>query len=97
LSSRNQRLSPAERAKAAVLYRGLQAAAVLAPRSIERAREAGLAELSKEPGVGLDYFELADADTLRPLTEWGSRDRIVALVAARVGQVRLIDNLEVRR
>jgi pantoate--beta-alanine ligase len=47
--------------------------------------------ISAEDGVLLDYFEIADGDTLHPATP-GSKS-IVALVAAKVGNTRLIDNV----
>jgi pantoate--beta-alanine ligase len=53
-------------------------------------KEAGLI-INNEPGVELDYFEIADGDTLHPATH--TSKRIVALVAAKVGKTRLIDNV----
>jgi len=47
--------------------------------------------ISAEPGVELEYFEIADGDTLQPANQ-NSR-KFVALVAARVGKTRLIDNV----
>jgi pantoate--beta-alanine ligase len=49
------------------------------------------AVLLQEPGVDIDYAEVADAETLAPAeTIAGSA---VLLVAARIGPTRLIDNL----
>lgn len=98
LSSRNQRLSPAERAIAPVLYRGLQAMAGVAFQvPISEARTAGEEVLRTEPAVRLDYLTIADPLTLRPLEDWGGREEAVALVAAWIGPVRLIDNITLRR
>jgi len=47
--------------------------------------------INNEPGVQLAYFEIADGDTLHPANK--SSKRIVALVAAKVGNTRLIDNV----
>jgi pantoate--beta-alanine ligase len=47
--------------------------------------------MSSEPGVEPDYFEIADADNLHPATEHSKS--IIALVAAKVGKTRLIDNV----
>ncbi|HWZ02590.1 MAG TPA: pantoate--beta-alanine ligase [Mucilaginibacter sp.] len=51
--------------------------------------------ISSEPGVEPDYFEIADADTLHPAT--GHSKSIIALVAAKVGKTRLIDNVFLSR
>ncbi len=98
LSSRNQRLSPAERITALALYRSLQAAAAEAfTGSVAHAEKAGRDTLAAEPGVSIDYFAIAHPTTLQPLTDWAGLDEAVALVAAQVGPVRLIDNITLRR
>jgi pantoate--beta-alanine ligase len=98
LSSRNQRLSPEERAIAPVLYRCLKAvqeAAFHLP--VTGARMAGERVLATGPGVRLDYLAIADPVSLRPLEDWGEHDEAVALIAAWLGPVRLIDNITLRR
>jgi pantoate--beta-alanine ligase len=47
--------------------------------------------ISNEPGIDLEYFEIVDGDTLYPAT--ADTKSIVALVAARAGKTRLIDNV----
>ncbi|MEZ4757928.1 MAG: pantoate--beta-alanine ligase [Flavobacteriales bacterium] len=98
LSSRNQRLSAEERAQATVLHRALQRAAELAfqfpPAHLHKAVADVLAE---EPAVRSDHFGVADALDLQPLEEWGDRTEAVALIAAYVGPVRLIDNITLVR
>lgn len=98
LSSRNQRLSPAERAVAPVLYRALKAAEDLAFKApVADAIAAGLGTLESEPAIQLDYFAIAHPETLQPLSSWEGLREAVALVAAQVGPVRLIDNITLRR
>ncbi len=53
-------------------------------------KEAGLM-ISAEPGVELDYFEIANGDDLHQADK--NAKTIVALVAAKVGKTRLIDNV----
>ena len=48
--------------------------------------------ITKTPGVELDYFTIADGETLLPL-ENKEIENPVALVAAKVGETRLIDNI----
>ena len=47
--------------------------------------------VNNEPGIGLEYFEIVDGQTLR--TANADTKNIVALVAARAGKTRLIDNM----
>lgn len=91
LSSRNARLTPAERAAAPVLYRALRAgAAALEPHGRGGAEAAEAAEatiaavVGQEPRVELDYA------AARP-----EGDGWRLHVAARVGVTRLVDNLGV--
>ena len=85
-SSRNVRLSEAGRSQALALSRSL--------RTLQEQVDAGAldvdavrAELSASEGVSLDYLVVVDPDTLQPTSEPG-----LALVAATVDGVRLIDN-----
>jgi pantoate--beta-alanine ligase len=41
----------------------------------------------------VDYVEISDAATLEPVLEWDGHQKIVALVAAFLNNVRLIDNM----
>lgn len=95
MSSRNAYLSPEERLKAPVLYHALKetAARLRAADDIEAAM-AGGAEMIKAAGFVLDYFEARHAETL---TKVGSlKDGPMRLlVAARLGNTRLIDNIAV--
>lgn len=94
LSSRNARLSPAERERALALSRALRACAaeIAAGRLTDgaAASAAGLAALS-DAGADPEYFAVVDPQTLAPLGEL-SGEALLAC-AARVGDVRLIDNL----
>jgi pantoate--beta-alanine ligase len=94
LSSRNAYLNPAERSQALALSRSLFAAAELI-RGGERNPAAVIANMRQMfEAVGVkhvDYVALADPKTLADATDLTRPT--VALVAARVGSTRLIDNL----
>lgn len=97
MSSRNRNLSPAERDAATVIYRGLQSGAALVAageRDAGRLRRVVANVLTTEELVRLEYAEVVAADTLAPLAVLDG-DVLVA-VAARVGDVRLIDNMTIR-
>ena len=51
------------------------------------------AHLDATPGITVDYITVADAETLEEISQ--PRPKMVALVAARVGATRLIDNLPI--
>ena len=98
MSSRNARLSPEARAVAPLLYTVLQQTAGYVQRSGFSPAEAqawALAALAQEPAFTPEYFEIADAHTLQPLTSYEAGRPVVLCVAAHLGGVRLIDNVVV--
>jgi pantoate--beta-alanine ligase len=95
LSSRNVLLSAAEREQATALHRALRAvvAAVAAgERDPEAAVAAGRAELAAA-GVKPEYLAIVSPDSMEPVALIDGD--VLAAVAARVGSVRLIDNLPI--
>ena len=93
MSSRNVRLDPIARGRAPALARALRAveAAVLeGEHDVGRALAAGEAILA-EAGIAPEYFAAVSADTLEPVARV-TGETLVAL-AARLGDVRLIDNV----
>jgi len=96
MSSRNALLDPASRARASALSRALFAverAVSGGERDAERALAAGRAVLSAD-GIEPEYLAAVSAETLTPVTSING-ETLVPL-AARVGSVRLIDNVVVR-
>jgi len=94
MSSRNSYLDANERRRAAVLFRALKAGEELiraGVREPEQVRQKMRETLLTEQGIEIDYAEVADPDTLRPLEALSGR--IVLLIAVRLGTTRLIDNL----
>lgn len=92
LSSRNVLLSPSERRRGLSLHRALQRvreSMLSGERDPQIAKTAGLAELTSA-GIEPDYLELVAPDTLQPVSALDGE--VLALIAARVGDVRLIDN-----
>jgi pantoate--beta-alanine ligase len=93
MSSRNALLSPEERARALALPAALDAALVLATAG-ERSPGALLAAAHRAATpfeVQPEYLQLVDADTLEPI-ETLDRPALLA-IAARIGEIRLIDNV----
>ena len=94
MSSRNRRLTPEQREAAGCLFLALSEAAELA-RSGERDAAKLVAAMAREVGATplarLDYAAVVDAETFDDVHEMSRPARV--LVAARFGDVRLIDNL----
>lgn len=94
LSSRNQRLDPADRAAAVCIWRGLEAARdahVRGERSIVTLRQLAVSPIESEPRARLEYVELVDPNTFESAVA-GDTDLLV-VCAVWFGDVRLIDNL----
>ncbi len=95
LSSRNDLLTDSGRRRATALYRGLRAAGHAWLRG-ERRRETLLGR-ARAPitaaGVELEYLSLADPDNLRELPPEAAAPRALLSLAARVEEIRLIDNV----
>lgn len=93
MSSRNVRLHPEQRSTAPLIYQTLlQLKENLAPGNLSLLKHNAAENLSNA-GFRVEYVEVADAATLRPYNEWDGSAPLVALVAAFLGDVRLIDNL----
>jgi pantoate--beta-alanine ligase len=93
LSSRNAYLRPDERHAATALYRSLDAVRgeiAAGERDAARLLVSLRRVLDAEPKVAIDYAEIVDAETLEPVMSL--RKNCYVLLAARVGNTRLIDN-----
>ncbi|MCD0487446.1 pantoate--beta-alanine ligase [Pedobacter sp. MC2016-14] len=93
MSSRNIHLSPSDRQNALVLSQALNYVkdnfeSQTIPQLVLKAKQI----INSVPGVELDYFTIADTKTLLPEDKKMAQNSI-ALVAAKVGETRLIDNV----
>jgi len=93
MSSRNMRLSPAERQAASVLNRALQAA-----QASDQTASRVLVDIARriivaEPLARIEYIEIVDRDTLIPVATVDRECRMA--LAVWFGNVRLIDNIAV--
>jgi pantoate--beta-alanine ligase len=95
LSSRNAYLSEDEKHAAKILYRSLERAKAAykdGERNAQRLAGIIRATIETEPSARLDYISVTDAESMEKLDKMDDRPVLVA-VAARFGQVRLIDNI----
>lgn len=95
MSSRNQLLSPEMRKQAPEIYRTLESAR-------ERYNEFDPETLSKyvketiekNSELEVEYFTVADAESLKPVSGFNDTRSAIALIAVMAGSVRLIDNIK---
>lgn len=94
MSSRNLRLNSAQRKLAPALHEALKYVQEnFDTKSVSQLKKEAIEELEAK-GFKVDYLEIADAETLIP-SEFNSGKQI-ALVAAYLDKIRLIDNLLLR-
>lgn len=94
MSSRNERLSAEEREKAGMIYATLRRAknkfktqsALSVKLYVERT-------LKKQKLMKLEYFTIADSQTLEPITKRFKTKEYRAFIAVHIGNVRLIDTI----
>lgn len=95
MSSRNVRLSPENRKAAPAIHRILS-------ESINNASAASVAEVTESvikqinavDGLEVEYYQIVDADTMQPITDWDATRQAVGCVTVYAGDVRLIDNIK---
>ena len=94
MSSRNVLLNPQQRKVATVISKALfSASREILESDVKAVKKNALAELDKEQIISSEYFEVADEKTLEPVERKSVDKGVVICVAARIGDVRLIDNV----
>ncbi|MBC6113048.1 pantoate--beta-alanine ligase [Pedobacter fastidiosus] len=96
MSSRNIHLSNVDRKNALVLNKSLQfVVGHFNEYSLSELEDKAILFYANIPGVELDYFTIANGESLEPAKS-KEEDNLVALVAAKVGSTRLIDNVIIK-
>jgi pantoate--beta-alanine ligase len=94
-SSRNQYLTKTEKSQAALIQQTLKATAaeiIAGERNFDWLEQQATNQLNKA-GFDTDYFNICNADTLKPATEMDKK--LVILVTAKLAETRLLDNIEI--
>ena len=93
MSSRNARLNNDERLNALKIFQSLKyIQEEIKPGDLNNLKLSATKFLT-DNGYKVDYTEIADAQTLEIVDVWDGKKNLVALVAAYLNEVRLIDNL----
>lgn len=94
MSSRNERLTIVQKDQAANIYKLLNLAKEQAKTlAVEEVKNNFITAIKNIPAIQLEYFEIADGNTLTTITNWEETTYCVAFIAVFVGNVRLIDNV----
>ena len=93
MSSRNVYLAPDYRKNALALFQSLNKARdEFNEKSIRQIKRDAIAFLNASVGIEAEYFEIYNARTFEPVSSKRT-ENLIALVAARVGKIRIIDNM----
>lgn len=94
MSSRNVRLSPAQRQNAPAIARVLRESTTFAPgQSVQETIRFVIDRINKESEMNVEYYEIVDSETLEPISDWADTKDPVGCITVFCGSVRLIDNI----
>ncbi len=93
MSSRNMRLTDMDKSQALTIFKMLSYINDnIKPGDLHKLKQTAADNLTNA-GFKLDYIEIADAGNLEIISQWDGTRKLVAVAAAFLGEVRLIDNL----
>ncbi len=93
MSSRNRRLTDPQRALASIIYQCLVSIKTKQTEGNFTIVQKECTDLMTAKGFEVEYISLADANDLTLLNNYEAGRPMVALIAARIGEIRLIDNM----
>jgi pantoate--beta-alanine ligase len=96
LSSRNVRLTSEQRQIAPNIHRVLAESveAKKAGASVSEVKNSVIEKLNAIKFLEVEYYEIVDALTMQPITEWLPEGQSVGCITVYCGDVRLIDNIK---
>lgn len=94
MSSRNRRLTENQRKNAPKIWETLSKSYTFAQNhSVKETINFVIDTLNAIPEFKVEYYEIVDADSLQPISDWNSSKRAVGCIATFCGEIRLIDNI----
>jgi pantoate--beta-alanine ligase len=94
LSSRNQLLTPEDRATAPGIHKAmLQSVEYAKSHSVAATHDSVVEQINALPHCQVEYYEIVDGTSLLPVNDWNDCDDIVGCITVYCGKVRLIDNI----
>ena len=96
MSSRNERLTLKEKDVASVISKALIFVSQHKnTHSVLELKDYFMNSMAKTNLINPEYFEIADKNTLEPVSYWGDAETYIAFTAVHVNEVRLIDNMTI--
>ena len=97
MSSRNERLTAIEKENAAVIYKILtQAKKLFLTETCASVKDFVIEEFNKHPEIELEYFEIAEEETLISCDSKELNKNYRAFIAVFVNKIRLIDTISLK-
>ena len=97
MSSRNTRLTDTQRQEAPFIYKTLKkAAAQFKTKSVSEINKWDENQFDKNTVLNLEYFEIADENTLQSISKKENNNKYRAFIAVYADKVRLIDNISLQ-
>jgi pantoate--beta-alanine ligase len=94
MSSRNERLSETERKEAALIFKTLTASKkMFGTKTANEVSNFVKKTFENHPKFSLEYFEIADENTLKPCLRKSKNKKYRAFIAVFVNNIRLIDTI----
>ena len=94
LSSRNARLTPAQRQQAVAISQALWAGQKQKNNlAVAELKQSVIDQINAIPELQVEYFDLVDRDSLQSIRDWKDSAQVVGCIAVYAGKVRLIDNV----
>ena len=93
MSSRNMRLNETQRKQAIAMNASLHSIKNNFRKGSTAAAIVGARNILQQHGFKTDYVAIVDASDLSPIHAWDGKSKAVALVAAYIDDIRLIDNM----
>ena len=98
LSSRNTRLNEEQRRQAVQISQTLfKAVDLVGEKSVAEVKEFVVSTVNSVPLLDVEYFEIVDGYSLQTISSWDEAEWVVGCITVNVGDVRLIDNITLKK
>lgn len=98
LSSRNTRLNEEQRRQAVQISQTLfKAVGLVDEKSVDEVKEFVISTVNSVPLLDVEYFEIVDGYSLQTISSWNEAEWVVGCITVNVGDVRLIDNITLKK